>query len=60
MLMHFLQERTHCLATLAHIECQQLGSEVERQGKGNKSTTPRTALSFLERKKSCPGSDSDP
>ena len=26
--------------------CQQLGSEVERQGKANKSTTPRTALSF--------------
>ena len=25
---------------------QQLGSEVERQGKANRSTTPRTALSF--------------
>ena len=25
---------------------QQLGNEVERQGKANKSTTPRTALSF--------------
>ena len=25
---------------------QQLGDEVERQGEANKSTTPRTALSF--------------
>ena len=27
---------------------QQLGNEVERQEKANKSTTPRTALSFQE------------
>ena len=31
--------------------CQQLGNEVERQGKANKSTTPRTALSFQGKKK---------
>ena len=30
--------------------CQQLGNEVERQGKANKSTTPRTALSFQGKK----------
>ena len=31
-----------------YMQCmsQQLGSEVERRGKANKSTTPRTALSF--------------
>ena len=39
---------------------QQFGSEVERQGKANKSTTPRTALSFKEKMKSCPGWDSNP
>ena len=27
---------------------QQLGNEVERQGRANKSTTPRTALSLEE------------
>ena len=32
---------------------QQLGNEVERQGKANKSTTPRTALSF-QRKEELP------
>ena len=32
---------------LVHMS-QQLGSKVERQGKANKSTTPRTALSRKE------------
>ena len=32
-------QMTHCMS-------QQLGSEVERQGKANKSTAPRTPLSF--------------
>ena len=40
---------------------QQLGNEVERQGKANKSTTPRAALLlFKEKKKSYPGWDSNP
>ena len=33
---------------------QQLGSEVERQGKANKSTTPRTALSFQRKEEELP------
>ena len=33
---------------------QQLGSEVERQGKANKSTTPRTALSFQRKEEEFP------
>ena len=33
---------------------RQLGNEVERQGKANKSTTPKTAL-FKVKKKSCTG-----
>ena len=33
---------------------QQLGNEVERQGKVNKSTTPRTALSFQRKEEELP------
>ena len=33
---------------------QQLGSEVERQGKANKSTTPRAALSFQRKEEELP------
>ena len=33
---------------------QQLGNEVERQGKANKSTTPRTALSFQRKEEELP------
>ena len=33
---------------------QQLGSEVERQGKANKSATPRTALSFQRKEEELP------
>ena len=33
---------------------QQLGSEVERQGTANKSTTPRTALSFQRKEEELP------
>ena len=33
---------------------QQLGSEVERQSKANKSTTPRTALSFQRKEEELP------
>ena len=33
---------------------QQLGSEVERQGKAHKSTTPRTALSFQRKEEELP------
>ena len=33
---------------------QQLGSEVERQGKVNKSTTPRTAFSFQRKRGELP------
>ena len=50
MHMHFLQERIHCL----HLHTLSVGSEVERQGEGNKSTTPRTALSFLKREEELP------
>ena len=35
--------------------CQQLGIEVESQGKANKSTTPRTALSFQGKKRAVLG-----
>ena len=33
---------------------EQLGSEVERQGRENKSTTPRTALSVQRREEELP------
>ena len=33
---------------------QQLGNEVETQGKTNKSTTPRTALSFQRKEEELP------
>ena len=33
---------------------QQLGNEVKRQGKANKSTTPRTALSFQRKEEELP------
>ena len=33
---------------------QQLGNEVERQGKANKSTTPRTTLSFERKEEELP------
>ena len=39
---------------------QQLGSEVERQGKANKSTTPKTALFFQRKEEEVPGWDSNP
>ena len=48
----------YCIYWL-HSMSQQRGKEVERQGKANKSNTPRTALSF-QGKKSCPGWDSNP
>ena len=39
-----------------HVQyCMSQQHEVERQGKANNSTTPRTALLFREKKKSCPG-----
>ena len=33
---------------------QQLSNEVERQGKANKSTTPRTGLSFQRKEEELP------
>ena len=34
--------------------CQQQGIEVERQGRANKSTTPRTALRFEGKEEELP------
>ena len=36
---------------LTYYMSQQLGNEVERQGKARQSTTPRTALSFFIQRK---------
>ena len=53
-LPHWLEKKT--FKTIIEHLCmtQQLGSEVERQGKTNKSTTPRTALSFQRKEEEFP------
>ena len=42
------------LCNIVYFMSQQLGSEVERQGKTNKSTAPRTALSFKRKEEELP------
>ena len=53
------QKQLQCMGiigpyNIVYFMSQQLGSEVERQGKTNKSTTPRTALSFKRKEEELP------
>ena len=52
-IVHYWMTYWNTIADL-HSVSQQLGSEVERQGKANKSTTPRTALSFQRKVEELP------